>query len=68
MHECQFCKSKIPNNAKKCAHCGEWLPQPQPINDYSDNDPTKLIVYCPSCNTKNKKWDKNCIQCGWPLA
>jgi hypothetical protein len=22
---CPYCKSEIPDDVKKCAHCGEWL-------------------------------------------
>ena len=25
MVDCPYCKAKIPRDAKKCQHCGEWL-------------------------------------------
>ena len=26
--ECPFCTGKVPDHAKKCMHCGEWISQP----------------------------------------
>ena len=34
--QCPFCKSAIPADARKCAHCGEWI----------KGKPKSKLVYC----------------------
>lgn len=60
MHECNYCKEMIPNNAKKCKYCGEW-------SEKKETEYKTGIIYCPSCNLKNRALDQNCYQCGYPL-
>jgi hypothetical protein len=38
--KCYYCKGDIPDDARKCAHCGEWVREehrPESVYEISDH-------------------------------
>lgn len=53
---CPFCFSAVPLEARKCASCGEWIP-----DEKSSGKKTEI---CPFCQTKLQPGAKKCAACG----
>jgi hypothetical protein len=61
MRHCPFCEEKIFSDAKKCKHCGEFVPEPSAKSDQSYPPATR---FCPFCAEEILSDAKKCKHCG----
>jgi len=64
MERCPFCLGKIPKEAAKCQHCGEWLKDP---NEVPPPQPPSTSQTCPKCMHENGLERSTCSRCGEQL-
>ena len=57
---CPFCGEEILSTAKKCKHCGEWLPEQ---NEKKKDEQSGNSLFCPICAEPINKGTKVCPYC-----
>jgi uncharacterized membrane protein YvbJ len=44
MKACPFCTAEVPDEARKCKHCGEWIEQPGALANDEASLPSKQDI------------------------
>ena len=56
---CKYCEGKIPLDALKCMHCGEW------VEKEKNNVPNEISTkFCPYCDSEIHLKAVKCKHCG----
>lgn len=61
--QCPYCGETILAVAKKCKHCGEWLPE-----EKAEDKTEVLFIQCPICGEDIVEGTEICPFCGEPVS